>query len=137
LKLSFVSYHVKKILFDHLIVFVYFKMDIISIICILYASVLLPFICELIGIMCNLKYPKMDASNDTEIVKQSMSTFIAVLVGMILASISSGYLVILMVLNVPSVVIMLTFLVIFTILALALWARVSKTADDSFNKIQV
>ena len=35
-----------------------------------------------IGLIANLKYPKMNASNDTEVVKQSMSSMISVFIGM-------------------------------------------------------
>lgn len=35
-----------------------------------------------IGLIVNLKYPKMDATNDTEVVKQSMSSMISVFIGM-------------------------------------------------------
>ena len=42
----------------------------------------MPILAEIVGIIINLKYPKMDAKNDTEIVKQSMSSMVAVFVGM-------------------------------------------------------
>ena len=34
-----------------------------------------------IGLIINLKYPKMNATNDTEVVKQSMSSMISVFIG--------------------------------------------------------
>ena len=36
----------------------------------------------LVGLIVNLIYPKLNASNDTEVVKQSMSSMISVFVGM-------------------------------------------------------
>ena len=36
----------------------------------------------------NLKYPKMDATSDTEVVKQSASSGISVLIGMVLGMLS-------------------------------------------------
>ena len=36
-----------------------------------------------IGLFINLKYPKMNAMNDTEVVKQSMSSMLSVFMGMI------------------------------------------------------
>ena len=125
------------LLLGDLIVFIVFKFDIISILCALYASLLLPFIAELIGIMVNLKYPKMDATNDTEIVKQSMSSMISVFVGMALAMFSSVLLIGLAVAGLSNVVIQFIFLIIFTIVAIALWVGLISTADKSFNEIQV
>ena len=48
-----------------------------------------------IGLLINLKYPKMNASNDTEVVKQSMSSMLSVFIGMAIFIISMlliGYL---------------------------------------------
>ena len=39
-------------------------------------------VAELVGIMVNLKFPKMDAKDDVEVVKQSMSSLIAVFTGL-------------------------------------------------------
>ena len=125
------------LLLGDIIVFIVFKFDIVSMLCALYASLLLPFIAELIGIMVNLKYPKMDATNDTEIVKQSMSSMISVFVGMALAMVSTGLLVVLATIGLSNTVIQLVFLIIFTIVASLLWLRLVKTSDKRFDEIQV
>ena len=39
------------------------------------------FLSAVIGLLVNLKYPKLNASNDTEVVKQSMSSMISVFIG--------------------------------------------------------
>ena len=39
------------------------------------------FLSAVIGLLANLKYPKLNASSDTEIVKQSMSSMISVFIG--------------------------------------------------------
>ena len=41
----------------------------------------MPLVSEVVGIVINLKYPKMNAQDDTEVVKQSMSSMVAVFVG--------------------------------------------------------
>ncbi len=71
-----------------LIVFARFHFKIIEIFLILLASLVLPFVAETIGIIINLKYPKMDAENDTEVVKQSMSSMVAVFTGMIMTGLT-------------------------------------------------
>ena len=73
------------ILIGDVIIFITFKFSFIKIIEILIASILLPLVSGTIGLIINLKYPKMDAENDTEVVKQSMSAFIAVFLGLMLA----------------------------------------------------
>ncbi len=125
------------LLLGDIIVFIAFKFDIVSIICALYASILLPFIAELIGIMVNLKYPKMDATNDTEIVKQSMSSSISVFLGMGLAMLSTAFLIGLAMLGLSNAIIQIIYLVVFTIIALLLWLRLTKVSDKRFDDIQV
>ena len=44
-----------------------------------------------IGLLVNLKYPKLNASNDTEVVKQSMSSMISVFTGMMIGALSLMY----------------------------------------------
>lgn len=70
------------ILAGDLIMFVRFNFDIWQIVMILVSSVIMPMVAELMGIIVNLKYPKMDAKDDVEVVKQSMSSMIAVFTGM-------------------------------------------------------
>lgn len=42
----------------------------------------------LTGIVMNLKYPKMDATSDTEVVKQSMSSVVSVFIGLFVGMLS-------------------------------------------------
>ena len=65
-----------------LVVFAKFGFDVWQVLMIIVASVIMPMVAELVGIMVNLKYPKMDAKDDVEVVKQSMSSLIAVFVGL-------------------------------------------------------
>ncbi len=71
-----------------LLFFVRFRFNILEMLFILIATLVLPVLSETIGILINLKYPKMDAENDTEVVKQSTSTMLASLLGMILTGVS-------------------------------------------------
>jgi ABC-2 type transport system permease protein len=87
--------------------------------------------------MANLKYPKMDATNDTEVVKQSTSSMVSVFGGMFLAMISIGILVGLAQTGLSNGVAQIVFLIIFTILAGLLWLRLTKISDKRFDEIQV
>lgn len=75
-------------LFSSLLFFIRFKVTFFYIILILLISILSIFINATIGLIVNLKYPKMNASNDTEIVKQSISSVISVFIGMFIVFIS-------------------------------------------------
>ena len=52
---------------------------------IIFINLVAPTISSLLGLVINLKYPKMDATSDTEVVKQSISSMISVLSGMVIA----------------------------------------------------
>ena len=70
------------VLICDIIFFVVFKVAIIDIVFILLASIIMPTFTALVGLLMNLKYPKMDATSDTEVVKQSMSSALSVFIGM-------------------------------------------------------
>lgn len=70
------------ILISELLFFIVFKIDIGNMLLILSMSLIMVTLSSVIGLLVNLKYPKMNASNDTEVVKQSMSSMIAVFIGM-------------------------------------------------------
>lgn len=70
------------ILLSELIFFVIFKVNIIDMLLIFCMGIILVTLTSIIGVVVNLKYPKMNASNDTEVVKQSMSSMISVFIGM-------------------------------------------------------
>lgn len=70
------------ILISDIIFFVTFKTEMIDIIYILLISIIMPTLIGIIGLLINLRFPKMDASSDTEVVKQSVSFAIAVFIGM-------------------------------------------------------
>ena len=70
------------LLVGDIIMFIKFNFNIWQILMIIASSIIMPILAEIVGIIVNLKYPKMDAKSDTEIVKQSMSSMVAVFVGM-------------------------------------------------------
>ena len=78
------------------LIFVFkFGMSLIYFIQIIALTFILIFISAVIGLLVNLKYPKLNASNDTEVVKQSMSSTISVFIGFgifLLSIIAFGYL---------------------------------------------
>jgi ABC-2 type transport system permease protein len=59
-----------------------FKIGLLNFIFVILITLLVPILEAIIGLLINLKYPKMEFSNDTEVVKQSMSVMISVYLGM-------------------------------------------------------
>lgn len=125
------------ILIGDIAMFIKFDFSIIQIILILVASIMLPFISETMGILINLKYPKMDAENDTEVVKQSMSSTIAVFAGMLLIAISAILLFAGIKLKLSVDLIMLCLLGIYSIICLAMIIYLNKKSVKDFNAINV
>lgn len=70
------------IIIGELIFFIFFKPSIFYIISIILIGIIMIFLSSIIGLIVNLKYPKMNATNDTEVVKQSISSMISVFIGM-------------------------------------------------------
>ena len=125
------------ILIGDIIIFVRFGFDLWSIILILIASVLFPLVAETFGIIVNLKYPKMDAQNDTEIVKQSMSSTISVCGGMVIIGITAFLLYRAWDAKIPINLIMLIFTGVYVLIYLGLMALLHKICDKSFDDISV
>ena len=125
------------ILIGDLIFFIRFNFNIFEILTILIASFILPLVAETIGILINLKYPKMDAENDTEVVKQSISSMIAVFTGMILTGITVFLLFMCIRINISANLTLLIGLAIYIIIYLGLLAYLNKNSVKEFNKINV
>lgn len=70
------------VIISELIFFIIFKVNIIYILLIFSMSISSITLSSILGLVINLKYPKMNASNDTEVVKQSMSSMVAVFINM-------------------------------------------------------
>ena len=135
--LSAVAIMIPFILIGDLILFIRFNFNILEIIEILIASIILPLISETIGILVNLKYPKMDAENDTEVVKQSMSSMIAVFSGMILTGITIFLIVVLIMNGLSTDIVISIGLVFYLVLYLILRIYLIKNSVKLFNKINV
>lgn len=70
------------IIFSDIIFFIKFKPNLLYLVLITLIGLSTILLSACIGLIVNLKYPKMNATNDTEVVKQSMSSMISVFIGM-------------------------------------------------------
>ena len=125
------------VLIGDIILFIKFNFSIMEILLIILGTIILPLVAETIGIIINLKYPKMDAANDTEVVKQSMSSMIAVFLGMGISAISIYGLFTCIRLELSNSLILLIGNIIFSIILLVLLLYMKKKSVKLFNEINV
>ena len=125
------------ILIGDIIFFVRFKFSVIQILLTLIFSIVLPFAAEIFGIIINLKYPKMDAENDTEVVKQSMSSGVCVIVGMILSFTTIGIIAYLAFMTINLTFIMVAILTFYLLVLGLLILYLNKRSIKDFNNINV
>ncbi len=123
------------ILLGDIILFIRFKLDILSIFLLLIASFLLPLISETIGIIFNLKYPKMDANNDTEAIKQSISSMASIFTGFFLLGISTYFIMRCMDASWSPIQILGLFIGVYGVIYLLLDFYLNKTSEKYFNNI--
>ena len=71
------------LLIGNLILFISFKISLLESLLLIILSILIPLVSHFVGLLVNLKYPKLDYENSTEVVKQSTSSFVAVMLGMV------------------------------------------------------
>ena len=119
-----------------IIIFIFFDVSIVQLLILLLASFVLPLISELIGIIMNLKYPKMDAQTDAEVVKQSTSSTISVFIGMALLGLSIFGLIYLKE-PLGSTLAILSLFGIHCLILLGLLIYMKKKSVKEFNQINV
>ena len=125
------------ILIGDIIIFIKFNFNMLEILLIIIGTILFPLVAETIGIIINLKYPKMDAENDTEVVKQSMSSMIAVFIGMAVAALSVFGLVCGIKIGLSNTLLLTISNFIFVIIFIILFIYVNKKSTKLFNEINV
>ena len=123
------------ILICDVIFFIAFKVAIIDIVFILLASIVMPTFTALVGILMNLKYPKMNATSDTEVVKQSMSSMLSVFIGMFVAMLSVAIMIMGSNSNIDLFVAL--ELLTFSIIDFMLWRILKKYGAKRFKEINV
>ena len=122
------------IIFSSVLFFIKFRPNLFYIITILLVGILSVFINANVGLIINLKYPKMNATNDTEVVKQSLSSMVSVFIGMgiFFASILSiNYLN--KYLNIDLLLIL--YILMLTLISLVLYFILMKWGTKEYRKI--
>lgn len=124
------------LLLGNIILFIKFKIKILEAILLLVLSILLPLVSHLVGLIINLKYPKLDYENQAEVIKQSTSSFISVTIGMILCVISY-YLVLKVIGKVQPLLILSVTTLVFIIIDLILYLYLNKVGIKEFKKLSI
>jgi len=124
------------LLVGDIILFIRFKIGIIEMILLLVLSILIPLVSHFIGLITNLKYPKLDWENQSEVVKQSTSSFIAVMIGMFLMIISIVIVGILLG-KINSILLLLIASGIYAVVDLILYAYISSKGAKMFNELTI
>ena len=119
-----------------LILFIRFKINILEALLLLSLTILIPLVSHFIGLIVNLKYPKLDAENSAEVVKQSASSFISVMLGMVLFMISM-IVIIKVIGKINSLILLLLVIVLFLIIDSILYLYLTKKSVKDFNKLSV
>lgn len=121
-----------------IIFFIFFEVEIFDIISIFLMILIMPNFIGIIGLLTNLKYPKLNATSDTEIIKQSTSSMVSVFLGMIIAGILIGILIIVPnYLKVSINFIVLLELVILCLITIILWNILKKYGKRRIKEIDV
>ncbi len=124
------------LLLGDIILFIKLKISIIEAILLLLLSIIIPLVSHFIGIIVNLKYPKLDAENPTEVVKQSASSFISVMIGMVLF-IASFIIISHIIDKVSSLVILSATTIIFILIDIVLYIYLIKVGTKEFDKLTI
>lgn len=121
------------ILVCDIIFFASFKIKILDMLLITLASIIFPTFSAILGLIINLKHPKLDANSDAEVIKQSMSSFIAVFSGMLLGLTTSG----ISLIDGKNNTIMLIEILLYGMLDILLWLYIAKIGTKKFEKLNV
>lgn len=124
------------ILVGDLILFIRFRMSIIEMFLLLLLSILIPLTSHFIGIIVNLKYPKLDWENTSEVVKQSTSSFVAVMIGMVLL-VAFSFIAFKLIGIIPAILILLLVTVLFIIIDSILYLYLDKKGTKQFNELTI
>ena len=124
------------ILVGNILLFIKFKTSILDIILLSLLAILVPLISHIGGLIINLYYPKLDFETSAEVVKQSFSTFICSMLGMVMLFSTIG-IIISLVGKVSASMILLVTLLITLIIDIILYLILSKVGVKKFKSLSI
>lgn len=124
------------LLIGDIILFIKFNINIIESILLLILSILIPLVSHFIGIIVNLKYPKLDYDNPTEVVKQSASSLISVMVGIVLF-ITNVAIIFITITFINSTIMLILTILVYIIINYGLYLYLNRKSVKDFNKLSI
>lgn len=124
------------LLIGDLIMFIRFKTNILEALFLVILSILMPLTTHFIGILINLKYPKLDYESSAEVVKQSTSSFLSVMLGLILLMFLISFVVALAT-KLNALIILLGLTVLFIIINLILYSVLITKGVKRFKELSI
>lgn len=135
--LAAMSMMVPVLLMGDLMLFIFFDFDFWQFLMIIASSVVMPMIAETFGIIINLKYPKMNAEDDVEVVKQSMSSMIAVFAGLASSALMAAFVVGMFMCGISATGTIALGLTVGVVVLIVLLLYLKKRGVQEFNAINV
>lgn len=124
------------LLMGDIVLFIKFRINVIDMLLLIVLSILIPLVSHFIGLIVNLKYPKLDAENSTEVVKQSTSSFLSVMIGMILLMISI-VIIIRVVGKINSTLVLIMATILYILIDTILYLYLITRGVKDFNRLSV
>lgn len=121
-------------LISDLIFIIKFKLNLFEIFMIICFTIIVPLLIETIGLLVNLKYPKMQWTTEIEVIKQSISTLISIWIGLVIF-VSTTALAIKFINH--SYILLLLELLFFILASILSWYLLKKIGTKEFQKINV
>ena len=124
------------LLIGDIILFMVMKIGIIEALLLIVLSILIPSVSHFIGIIVNLQYPKLEWENTAEVVKQSASSFISVMIGIVLMIITL-VIVSSTIGHIKPLIILIIMFLLHAIINAILYLYLTKNGVKSFNKLSI
>lgn len=112
------------------------KISIVESIMLIILSLIVPLVSHFVGILVNLRYPKLDFENSSEVVKQSISAYVAVTIGMVLL-ITTVMIVFSLIEKISTILILLGSIIIYMIINIILYLYLINKGVKEFNSLSV
>ena len=124
------------IIVGEIILFIRFKTSIIEILLLIALGIIIPLVSHLIGLIMNLKYPKLDFENSAEAVKQSTSSFLSVMTGMLLL-IGTVILIVKLIKKIAAYKVLIILFIVYTLVDIILYLYLTKVSIKDFDKLSI
>lgn len=110
-----------------------FPVSILQILSLLLASIIFPTFAALVGLLTNLKYPKLNAASDIEVVKQSVSAVVSVFIGLAACVLAIAFIILGSRINLTLAI--LVELIIFAAIDYILWHILATRGVRTWQKL--